>query len=76
MNDESDFKFAEAAVSSLASQFGVPVDPAMVANYAVMLAGLLRGRGFAESVAAGVAAAQRIRTEADAERSRRERMGT
>lgn len=69
-------QMVESAVRGLAKELGVPELPVELAGELVaFLAVRLKGGGFAEAVSAGQAAADRVRTGTDAERSRRERMG-
>lgn len=70
----TDREMAESAVRGLALEFGLQLPTDQIVHYAVFLAEKLRGKGWAEAIQAGTDAAAAVRSEADAERSRRERM--
>jgi sugar/nucleoside kinase (ribokinase family) len=71
----TDEKLAAAAIESLTQTLGLPALPVdEIAQYSALLVGLLRGKSWQDAIAAGVAAREKIQTEADAERSRRARM--
>lgn len=75
MTDDAERELATDAVNALGAAIGVPLPAGMIVALGEMLATRLRGLTWGEALAAGVAAHEKVKTEADAERSRRERMG-
>lgn len=73
----TDTKLAEASINALLRSLGVtaplPVEEAV--QLAAFLVSKLRGASWSDAIAAGVDAQAAIKTEADAEASRRARMG-
>lgn len=71
----TDQEMAESAVRGLAKELGVPAVPLELAvELAAFLALRLKGAGFSEAISAAQGATERVKSGADAERSRRERM--
>jgi hypothetical protein len=66
---------AESAVRGLAKELGVELPAEEFVQYAVFLVEKLKGNTWAAAIQAGAEAADRVKTEADAERARRERLG-
>jgi hypothetical protein len=75
MSDATDRQLAEGAVTALGAALGFPMPAALVVGLAEMAVARVSGLAWTEAVAAGQLAAAQIITEADAERSRRERLG-
>lgn len=67
---------AQAALTTVAKQaFGVELPTEQLVAFATVAAQAAMGASWYDATQAGVRAAERIRTEADAERARRERLG-
>lgn len=71
----TDTEITEGAVKLAAKAMGVPLPVEEIAKFAAFLASKLRGKGWGEAIQAGVDAAAAVKTEADAEASRRARLG-
>lgn len=71
MNDQV---LAEGAVAAFGKAIGVNLPAEEIVQLGAFLVARFQRKSWEEATAAGVTARERIKTEADAERSRRERM--